>query len=97
MASTDILRDFAEFPDWLRRFLTTSVAQSAAEGARATIAAVTTGLPSGSYLAPRFNQWGKPVPTNLSKKARDRTVAQQLWNLSAELTGCDLPKEGYVR
>ena len=43
----------------------------------------------GTYLAPRFNQWGKPRVTGLRKKARDPVAARRLWELSAELTGCD--------
>ena len=60
-----------------------------AQGARATLQAVTTDLPSGTYLAPRFNQWGKPRVTRPLKKARDPELARRLWDLSAELTGCD--------
>jgi len=51
--------------------------------------AVTTDLPSGSYLAPRFNLWGRPRPIPLRAKACDPEVAGRLWQLSAELTGCD--------
>jgi NAD(P)-dependent dehydrogenase (short-subunit alcohol dehydrogenase family) len=64
---------------------------TAEQGARATLQAVTTDLPSGTYLAPRFNQWGKPRVTRLRKKARDPVAAHRLWELSAELTGCDWP------
>jgi NAD(P)-dependent dehydrogenase (short-subunit alcohol dehydrogenase family) len=60
-----------------------------AQGARASLQAVTTDLPSGTYLAPRFNQWGRPRVTGLRKKARDPAAARRLWELSAELTGCD--------
>ena len=60
-----------------------------AQGARATLQAVTTDLPSGTYLAPRFNQVGAPKPTSLRRKATDSATAQRLWRLSAELTGCD--------
>jgi NAD(P)-dependent dehydrogenase (short-subunit alcohol dehydrogenase family) len=61
------------------------------QGARASVQAVTTDLPSGTYLAPRFNQWGKPRVTRLRKKACDPVAARRLWELSAELTGCDWP------
>lgn len=64
---------------------------TAEQGARASVAAVTTDLPSGTYLAPRFNQWGKPRVTRLRTKARDPVAARRLWELSAELTGCDWP------
>jgi NAD(P)-dependent dehydrogenase (short-subunit alcohol dehydrogenase family) len=65
------------------------ILQSPAQGARASLQAVTTELPCGTYLAPRFNQWGKPRVTGLRRKARDPVAARRLWELSAELTGCD--------
>ncbi|QLL09664.1 hypothetical protein [Mycobacterium vicinigordonae] len=65
--------------------------QSPANAARASIEAVVSDLPAGTYLAPRFSQWGKPKATNLRQKARNPVVARQLWELSAELTGCDWP------
>ena len=46
------------------------------------------GVPS-SYIAPRFKQLGKPKVTKPRKKARDTAMARQLWDISAELTGCD--------
>jgi NAD(P)-dependent dehydrogenase (short-subunit alcohol dehydrogenase family) len=64
------------------------------QGARATLAAVTTDLPSGTYLAPRFNQLGRPKVTKLRPKARDPVIARALWELSAELTGCDWQGSG---
>jgi hypothetical protein len=64
---------------------------TAEQGARASVQAVTTDLPSGTYLAPRFNQWGKPRVTRLRKKAQDPVAARRLWELSSELTGCDWP------
>jgi NAD(P)-dependent dehydrogenase (short-subunit alcohol dehydrogenase family) len=67
------------------------ILQSPARGARASVQAVTTGLPSGTYLAPRFNQWGRPKVTKLRAKGRDPITARRLWELSAELTGCDWP------
>ncbi|BBY42917.1 retinol dehydrogenase [Mycolicibacterium celeriflavum] len=60
-----------------------------AQGARASLQAVTTDLPSGTYLAPRFNQIGPPKVTRLRPKAVDPVMAQRLWALSAELTDCD--------
>ena len=62
-----------------------------AQGARATLQSVTTDLPSGSYLAPRFNQLGPPKVTKLRRHARDHDMARRLWAVSAELTGCDWP------
>ncbi|MGH3674956.1 MAG: SDR family NAD(P)-dependent oxidoreductase [Mycobacterium sp.] len=69
---------------WLRNF-----PQSAKTAARSSVLAATTDLPSGTYLAPRFKQFGKPRVTKPVKKARDPEMARRLWELSAELTGCD--------
>jgi hypothetical protein len=58
--------------------------------ARTTIQAVTTDLPSGTYIAPRFLKLlGTPKVTRRRKKARDAVMARRLWELSADLTGCD--------
>ena len=72
---------------WLRNF-----PQSAQTAARSSILAATTELPGGTYLAPRFKQWGKPRVTKRAKKASDPEAAGRLWELSAELTGCDWPR-----
>lgn len=71
---------------WLRNF-----PQSAQTAARSSILAATTDLPSGIYLEPRFKQFGKPRVTKPVKNARDPEMARRLWELSAELTGCDWP------
>ena len=63
--------------------------QSARTAARSSILAATTDLPSGTYLAPRFWQFGKPRVTKPLKKAREPQMARRLWELSAELTGTD--------
>ena len=87
---TDISRDTTGVIPWIREHTYRRFpAHSATTGARSTIQAVTTDLPSGTYLAPRFSQWGKPKVTKLRAKARDAAVARQLWDLSVELTGCD--------
>jgi NAD(P)-dependent dehydrogenase (short-subunit alcohol dehydrogenase family) len=92
---TDITRDTTGVLPWVREHTFRRFpAHSAATGARASIQAVTTRLPSGSYLAPRFSQWGKPKVTRLRKKARDAAMARRLWDLSVELTGCDWPDSG---
>jgi NAD(P)-dependent dehydrogenase (short-subunit alcohol dehydrogenase family) len=91
MTATDITRDGSGLLQWAGRVLSPRVAQSPADGARSTIAAVTTDLPNGTYIAPRglFHQWGKPKHIKLAAKARDPESARRLWELSAELTGCD--------
>ena len=92
-ADTDIARYSTGFLGWssqlsfLRNF-----PQSAQTAARSSIIAATTDLPSGSHLAPRFWQFGKPRVAKTLKKARDPETARRLWELSAELTGCDWPR-----
>ncbi len=89
---TDITRDTTGVLPWVREHTVRRFpAHSAATGARSTIQAVTTDLPSGSYLAPRFSQWGKPKVTRVRKKARDPVMARRLWEVSVDLTGCDWP------
>jgi NAD(P)-dependent dehydrogenase (short-subunit alcohol dehydrogenase family) len=91
MTATEITRDGSSLLQWAGRVLSPRIAQSPANGARSSIQAVTTTLPSGTYIAPRglFHQWGRPKPTKLAAKARDQQDARRLWELSAELTGCD--------
>jgi hypothetical protein len=36
-----------------------------------------------------MHQWGRPKPTTLKDKAVDAGSAHRLWELSAELTGCE--------
>jgi NAD(P)-dependent dehydrogenase (short-subunit alcohol dehydrogenase family) len=93
-ADTDITRDSTGLLHWLgeHKFVTFHM-QNPPNAARASVEAVTTDLPSGSYLAPRFNQWGKPKLTNLRQKARDPVMARRLWDLSAELTRCNWREE----
>lgn len=69
----------------------TWTSQSLEQAARSTVQAVHTGLPSGTYFAPRFKQWGRPRVTTPLAKARNAGDAEQLWQLSAGLTGCDWP------
>jgi len=92
-ADTDITRDSSGALGWFGRHKPKGrllfYMQTPAAGARATIEAVHTDLPSGSYLAPRFNQWGAPKHVVPHYKARDPYLASRLWDMSAELTGCD--------
>jgi NAD(P)-dependent dehydrogenase (short-subunit alcohol dehydrogenase family) len=91
MTATAITRDGSGLLQWAGRVISPHVAQSPADGARSTVEAIATTLPNGTYLAPRgpFHQWGKPKPTKLMPKARDADSARRLWELSAELTGCE--------
>ncbi len=91
MTNTDITRDGSGVLQWAGRVLSPHIAQSPSDGARSTIQAITTTLPNGTYLSPRglMHQWGKPKPTKLKDKAVDAESARRLWELSAELTGCE--------
>jgi NAD(P)-dependent dehydrogenase (short-subunit alcohol dehydrogenase family) len=89
MTDTDLTRGAIGWLHMTERNPMRHALQSPTRGARASIQAVTTDLPSGTYLAPRFNQWGKPKATTPRKKARDPEMGRRLWELSAELTGCD--------
>jgi NAD(P)-dependent dehydrogenase (short-subunit alcohol dehydrogenase family) len=92
MTDTGITRGIAAGIPMAERSPVWRLLHTPAQGARATLQALTTELPSGTYFAPRFNQWGKPRVTGLRKKARDPAAARRLWELSAELTGCDWPQ-----
>jgi len=89
MTDSGITRGIAADMPVAERITVWRFLHTAEQGARASLQAVTTDLPSGTYLAPRFNQWGKPRVTRLRKKARDPVAARRLWDLSAALTGCD--------
>ncbi|MBJ7336550.1 SDR family NAD(P)-dependent oxidoreductase [Mycolicibacterium sp.] len=90
MTDTSITQHGSGLLQWAGRVVSPHIAQSPSDGARSTIEAITTTLPSGTYLAPRgpFHQWGKPKPTTLMSKARDTCAARRLWDLSEELTDC---------
>jgi hypothetical protein len=93
MVDSGITRNGSGPLQWAGRVLSPHIAQRPADGARSTIQAVHTDLPNGTYIAPRglAHQWGRPKPTNLLANARDPEGARRLWELSAELTGCDWP------
>ena len=91
MTDTAITSNGSGLMQWAGRVISPHVAQTPADGARSTIEAITTELPNGTYLAPRglLHQWGAPKPTTLKPKARDAASARRLWEMSAELTGCE--------
>jgi NAD(P)-dependent dehydrogenase (short-subunit alcohol dehydrogenase family) len=90
-ADTDITRDSTGMWGWwVELNALPFLAQDPNIAARSTIRAVTTDLPTGTYIAPRFLKLlGTPKITKTRKKARDPVMARRLWELSAELTGCD--------
>jgi len=91
MVASEITRDGSPLLQWMGRALSPHIAQRPADGARSSLQAIQTDLPNGTYIAPRgvAHQWGKPKPTRLRAKATDPDSARRLWELSAELTGCD--------
>lgn len=91
MTNTSITSNGSGILRWAGRVISPHVGQTPADGARSTIQAITTNLPNGTYLAPRgpLHQWGTPKPTTLKPKARDQTSARRLWEVSADLTGCE--------
>jgi hypothetical protein len=91
MTDSGITRGIAAGIPMAERIPVWRLMHTPAQGARATLQALTTELPGGTYFAPRFNQWGKPRVTGLREKARDSVAARRLWELSADLTGCDWP------
>lgn len=92
IVNSDITRDSGPILKWSGRYIHPVIGQTPAKGARATLEAVGTDLPNGTYLAPRgpLHQWGRPKPVEPRKKARDPQAARRLWEMSADLTGCDL-------
>jgi NAD(P)-dependent dehydrogenase (short-subunit alcohol dehydrogenase family) len=93
MVASDITRDGSPLLQWLGKAVSPHIGQRPADGARSSLQAIRTDLPNGTYIAPRgvAHQWGKPKPTKLRAKATDPDSARRLWELSAELTGCDWP------
>lgn len=92
IVNSDITRDSGPILRWSGKYIHPVIGQTPANGARPTLEAVSTELPSGTYLAPRgpLHQWGRPAPVKLHKKALDPHAANRLWEISAGLTGCDL-------
>jgi NAD(P)-dependent dehydrogenase (short-subunit alcohol dehydrogenase family) len=83
---------------WVDGNFTPFLAQTPALAARSSVLAVTTELPSGTYIAPRyFKLIGTPKVTKTRRKARDPVMARRLWELSTELTGCDWTVHPTVR
>jgi len=88
-----IVADRAGVPAWVVRHLQPYVAQPADVAARSSVLAATTDLPSPTYWAPRglLHQWGRPKVVKMNRKACDPDTGRGLWDISTELTGCDLP------
>jgi len=88
-----IIADRAGVAARVVRHIQPYVAQPADVAARSTVLAATTDLPSPTYWAPRglLHQWGRPKVVKMNRKACDPDTGRRLWDISTELTGCDLP------
>jgi NAD(P)-dependent dehydrogenase (short-subunit alcohol dehydrogenase family) len=87
---SDIVRDATGLWRWtVDHNVLWFLAQSMPDAIQSTLQAITTDLPTGTYLAPRFMMRGQPTVTKPRKKARDADMARRLWDHSVELTGCD--------
>jgi NAD(P)-dependent dehydrogenase (short-subunit alcohol dehydrogenase family) len=94
LSLTDITRDGPALLRWLGRPTRARglTSHPAAAGAASTLMAVTTDQPSGTYFAPwMFSLYGRQRAVAVRDKGRDPATARALWELSAELTGCDWP------
>src|SRR6185312_13819869 len=93
ISQSAIVADRAGIAASVVRRLQPYVGQSADIAARSTMLAATTDLASPTYWAPRglLHQWGRPKVVKLNRKASDPDTGRRLWDISTELTGCDLP------
>jgi len=62
-----------------------------AQGALATLQALTTNCPAGRTSRP-VQSVGQPRVTGLPQEGRDPVAARRLWEFVRELTGCDWPR-----
>ncbi|WP_068183022.1 SDR family NAD(P)-dependent oxidoreductase [Mycobacterium sp. UM_CSW] len=92
---SDITRDGGAILRWSGKYMHPIIGQTTGNGARSTLLAIETTAPSGTCFAPGglMHQWGKPKVVIPHRKARNPRTALRLWELSAELTGCDAPYE----
>ncbi|MGH3875664.1 MAG: oxidoreductase [Actinophytocola sp.] len=90
-ASTNLQSHTESFQDWFMAIGNRIVAQSATMGALPTLYAAVADVPNGSFAGPGglFEQYGHPKVVGSSKASRDTSVARQLWERSASLTGVE--------
>jgi len=93
VSDSDILAGLPGIAASVVRRLQPYIAQPAHLAARSTVLAATTDLPAPTYWAPRgvLHLWGRPKLVKLNRRAHDPDTGRRLWEISAELTGCDLP------
>lgn len=93
ISQSAIVADRAGVAARVVRYLQPYVAQPGDVAARSIVLAATTDLPPPTYWAPRglLHQWGRPKVVKLNRKACDPDTSRRLWEISTELTGCDVP------
>ena len=93
VSDSDILAGLPSIAASVVRRVQPYIAQPAHHAARSTVLAATMDSPSPAYWAPRglLHLWGRPKVVNLNRRAHDPDTGRRLWEISAELTGCDLP------
>jgi NAD(P)-dependent dehydrogenase (short-subunit alcohol dehydrogenase family) len=89
VAASELNRNLGPVMALVDRTVGRLIRQSAAAGARPTLAAVTRDLPGGSYLGPdgAREQRGRPTMVGRSALASDPELAGRLWTRSEQLTG----------
>lgn len=91
-ARTELGKLGTSMTNTIMRTFTPVLVRTGVEGAISQVrAAVDPRIERGQLVGPRFQMFGDPVVETPSRRARDDGDARRLWELSAELTGADLP------
>ncbi|MGD1257979.1 SDR family NAD(P)-dependent oxidoreductase [Mycobacterium seoulense] len=93
VSDSNIIAGLPGMAAFVLRRLQPYIAQSPDLAARSSVLAATVDFPSPTYWAPRglLHLWGRPKVFRLNRWALDPDTGRRLWEISAELTGCDLP------
>ncbi len=94
-STTELARSIPRVLQYLTRYTIGAVfAQGPDQGSLPTlVAAIADNVTGGDYFGPqgRWEMKGPPGPAHIDDCARDAKAARRLWDLSAEITGADLP------
>ncbi len=90
-AATGLTSHYGGFIGNLMDRIGTRVGNSAADGALPTLYAATQDLPGDSFVGPAARGQSTPRLETRSRAARDEEMARQLFDLSARLTGVEVP------
>ena len=87
---TDLGTEGASLSNRAMKVVVPAFTQSAARGALPMLRAATDpSCRGGEFFGPRYMTAGRPVLEKPSRRARDGSVADRLWTVSAQLTGAD--------